>query len=289
MGLLDEQLIAVEVGRALVAERVLRVGIAGPAGALGGPFLVELAGLLGLAGDEGDAGLVVVLDVAERLGRVADEVAEVFKQADVVEPPALECGVGLKQLALTGERLLLAVGPIERVAVAEELLAVRFADLPRWVADDRVEAGALLGENVGELELPVEEALRAWQSSRTTARPRVGARAASPASAPRSAGRAARTTGRTTGRSASRTRARAGSGKICLRHMLGALVGLRRGHLAQAAVELAHACDARPSSSSSEAPGGQEPFVWPVISSTCSSTISLRLSLRPRPRRRPRG
>jgi hypothetical protein len=57
VGLLDEQLVAVEVGRALVAEGVLAVGVAGSACALGGPLLVQLAGLVGAAGTRETRGL----------------------------------------------------------------------------------------------------------------------------------------------------------------------------------------------------------------------------------------
>ena len=65
--------------------------------------------------------------------------------------------VGLEQLGLLPQRLLLAVAAVERIEIGEELLGVRLLDLPRRIADDRVEAGLRAREDVGELQLPVEE------------------------------------------------------------------------------------------------------------------------------------
>jgi hypothetical protein len=58
---------------------------------------------------------------------------------------------------LLGQRLLLAVGAVERVVVGEELLGIGLLNLPRRVAQHRVKARLAGREDIRELQLPVEE------------------------------------------------------------------------------------------------------------------------------------
>src|SRR5690606_22109173 len=75
------------------------------------------------------------------------------------KPLVLNCGMSSEQRFLNAQPLLLPVGAVERVVVAEELLRLRLQSLPRRIPHHRVEARPFVGEYVGELQPPVEEAL----------------------------------------------------------------------------------------------------------------------------------
>ena len=157
VGGFEKELVQVEVGRALVTERVRRVPEAGRARPGLPPSVVKLA--VPAAPRHGEAVLTlgVLLRVAERAPGMAREVRLRAEPPAVVEPIALHPG-GREVLALLPQRLLLAVGAVERVDAGEELLGDGLRDVPRRIAEDRVEARARLAEHVRELELPVEEA-----------------------------------------------------------------------------------------------------------------------------------
>ena len=157
VGGLQKQLVEVEVGGALVAERMRRIAVAGAAAARLPPAVVQRDVFGAARGGEAVLTLGGLLRVAERVGGVADEVGLRAKAGVVVEPAALQIAVD-EVAGLPAQRLLLAVGAVERVDVTEKLLRDRLGDVPRRVAEDGVEAVSRGAEHVRELKLPVEEA-----------------------------------------------------------------------------------------------------------------------------------
>ena len=110
--------------------------------------------------------------VTEREARVLDPVAHRLEVGVVVEPLPLDGWIALEELGLFADRFLLAVAAVERIEGGEELLAVRLGDVPRRIAEHGVEAVQAGVEDVGELQLPVEESLLDGDAADDLARPR---------------------------------------------------------------------------------------------------------------------
>ena len=160
--LLQEELVEVEVGGPLVAVGMGGIGESRALGANTTPSIVKLP--VGAALGNRETGLALLRFsrwIAKGVARVAHVVRLSPEPCVVVEPVALG-GFVFEVALLSSQGLLLAVGPIERVDVGEELLGYRLRDVPRRVAEDGVEAGgSVVGdfpEDIGKLQLPVEEA-----------------------------------------------------------------------------------------------------------------------------------
>ena len=156
VGGFEEELVEVEVRRPLTTKRVHRVAEAGGAPAGSPPFIVKSDVPVASHDREAVLALVIPLGVPKRARGIAHEVRLGAEAGAVVEPVALHRGGG-EVISLLLKCLLLAVGAVERVEVREELLGDGFRDVPRRVAEDRVEARARFAEHVRELDLPVEE------------------------------------------------------------------------------------------------------------------------------------
>ena len=152
----EEQLVEVEIGGSLVAERMGGVAETGGAGAGLPPAFVNLQVLAAAHDDEAVLAAGVLLGVAEGARGVAREVRLRAEAGVVVEPVAFDGGVG-EAGGLPVQGLLLAVGAVERVEVREELLGDRLGDVPRRVPEQRIESGSCFPEHVGKLQLPMEE------------------------------------------------------------------------------------------------------------------------------------
>ena len=153
----EEELVEVEVGRALMAERVARIAEAGGAAARLAPAVMQGPVFVTARRGEPILTLVVLVGVAERAGGMAHEVGLGAEPRAVIQPRPLH-GFVNEVAGLAAHRLLFAVGAIERIDPGKELHGGGLGDVPRRIAEDGVEARSRLAEHVGELQLPVEEA-----------------------------------------------------------------------------------------------------------------------------------
>ena len=158
MGLLQEGLVEVDVRRPLVAEGVGRVGES-PALPAGVPPAGMIEVVVPAAGDgEAVSARLVFVRIAEGACGITHEVRLGAEVGVVVKPGPLDSGID-EIAGLMAEGLLLAVGAVEGIDVGEELLGVGLGDVPGGIPEDGIEARARGTEDVGEFELPVEEAL----------------------------------------------------------------------------------------------------------------------------------
>src|SRR5687768_12156117 len=103
--------------------------------------------------------LVVVLRIAK--GECGESVPgrERLEARHISKPVVLDCRVTLEIDLLGAECFLFTVGAVERIDIREEFLRVGLLDLPGRITNDRVEARTGTSEYVGELQLPVKEAV----------------------------------------------------------------------------------------------------------------------------------
>ena len=135
----EEELVEVEVGRTLMAERVARIAEAGGAAARLAPAVMQ--GPVFMAARRGEPILArgVLVGVAERAGGMAHEVGLSAEPRAVVQPRPLHGFVG-EVAGLAAHRFLFAVGAIERIDPGKELHGGWLGDVPRRIAEDGVEA-----------------------------------------------------------------------------------------------------------------------------------------------------
>ena len=154
---LKKEFVQVEVCRSLMAKRMRGVPEAGGAYACRPPSGVKLP-ILAMTRHNGEAilALVIFLGIAIRARGVVHKVRLSAETSAVFEPVPLHCHRS-EVFLLLPQRVLLAVGAIERVDIREELLGDRLRDVPRRIPEDRVEPRARLAEYVRKLQLPVKE------------------------------------------------------------------------------------------------------------------------------------
>src|SRR5690348_13021973 len=119
---------------------MLGVGVADAPSALRAPEIVQRRILLRRA-RKAECSCSVV-GIAKRKRRELVPGRERLEARRVRQPVVLRCGIMLEVARLRLQRLLLAVGAIERIDVREELLRARLLNLPRRIAHYGVEPRA---------------------------------------------------------------------------------------------------------------------------------------------------
>ena len=156
MNLLQEELVEVDVGRALVTEWVDRVGKTSAFGPGLQPAIMEHLILLSALNGEAVLALFVFSWVTEWACCISHEVGLGTEISAVFEPVSLNLLVS-EISGLVAEGLLLSVGAIEWVNVGEKFFGTRFGNLPGWIPHHGMKARAGLMKYIREFQLPVEK------------------------------------------------------------------------------------------------------------------------------------
>src|SRR5690606_30814984 len=154
VALLKEQLVGVEVGRALMQEGVRGISKAPVLFALLQPFFVYGGGGLE-AVPTAPAQIQVVLlfailvfnnPITKGLAHVLRPVGHTLEVGVVGNPAVLKLWPVAEILQLFSQGILLAIGAIKRIVVGEELFGVGLLDFPRRIAQQRIKTVLAGGE-----------------------------------------------------------------------------------------------------------------------------------------------